>query len=161
MRFAGILISAGSLLALVDYARVVVIFAPPEGAGPLADRIESGQHSALFAHHADYAALTTAEPAATQALAMQRAPHHLLDARLMMAWAKALAERGQVDRARFVAARLREFRNPAAAEFFSVCDPGSKGAMTSAPAAPASQLPASFQCQPPSRTYDWRELVEP
>ena len=43
--------------------------------------------------------------------AFERAPHYLLDTRLMMAWAKALAERGEIDKARHVAARLREFRN--------------------------------------------------
>ena len=51
--------------------------------------------------------------------AFERAPHYLLDARLMIAWAKALEERGELDKARYVAARLKEFRNPEPAEFFA------------------------------------------
>ena len=45
--------------------------------------------------------------------AFERAPHYLLDTRLMMAWAKALDEAGDVERARHLAQRLREFRNAA------------------------------------------------
>ncbi len=55
--------------------------------------------------------------------AFQRAPHFLLDARLMLAWAKALDEVGETDKARFVAARLREFHNEQADEFFAPCAP--------------------------------------
>ena len=51
----------GGTLALYDYMRVVVIFAPPVGAGPLEQRIADGRKSVLFAHHADYAAATVAE----------------------------------------------------------------------------------------------------
>ena len=35
--------------------------------------------------------------------AFERAPHYLLDARLMIAWARALDERGETDKARFIA----------------------------------------------------------
>ena len=41
--------------------RVVVIFAPPPARRRLLERIADGQRSVLFAHHADYAAATTAE----------------------------------------------------------------------------------------------------
>ena len=56
--------------------------------------------------------------------AFERAPHYLLDTRLMMAWATALDERGEPDKARYIADRLREFRNPQAAEFFAPCEAG-------------------------------------
>ena len=89
------------------------IFAPPAGAAPLgrAHR-RRAQRSWLFAppcrlrrrHH------RRARPARCMS-AFERAPHYLLDTRLMMAWAKALAERGELDKARYLAARLREFRN--------------------------------------------------
>ena len=91
--------------------RVVVIFAPPAGAGSLEQRIADGRKSVLFGHHADYAAATVAEHPGTVMKAFERAPHYLLDSRLMMAWAKALEERGETDKARYVAARLKEFRN--------------------------------------------------
>ena len=77
--------------------------------------------------------------------AFARAPHHLLDTRLMVAWAMALAQSGDVDRARHLAARLREFRNPAADEFFAPC-------------ADTAPPPRPFQCEPPLRAYDWRDF---
>lgn len=134
-------------VAVVDYMRVVVIYAPPANALPLAERMARGQRSWLYAHHADYAVLTTgeAEPAA-QTLALQRAPHHLLDTRLMVAWAQALAERGETSRASHLAARLREFRNPAALDFFADCG---------VPTAAVRQ----FQCRPASAAHGWREFA--
>ena len=69
--------------------------------------------------------------------AFRRAPHYLLDARLMMAWAKAFDERGETDKARYVAARLREFRNEQADEFFAPCTARSAAA---APAPAARRL---------------------
>ena len=58
---AAMLLILGGTLAVYDYMRVVVIFAPPAGAGPLEQRIADGKKSILFAHHADYAAATVAE----------------------------------------------------------------------------------------------------
>ena len=135
-------------LVLVDFQRVVVIFSPPAAAAPLDERIAAGQHSWFFAHHADYAAATTADRPADVMAAFKRAPHHLLDTRLMIAWAEALAQSGvggDIDRARHIAARLREFHNPGADAFFAPCKDG----------APASR---PFQCDPPSRLYSWRDF---
>eukprot|EP01036_Dinobryon_divergens_P001191 gene1191-1559_t len=75
--------------------------------------------------------------------------HSLLDSRLMMDWAQALAESGHVDKARYVAARLREFRNPAAEEFFAVCSVPSAGA----------EAPLPFQCTPPAGRLTWRDFL--
>ena len=112
---------------------------------------QHGQRSLLFGHHADYAAATAfGEPKAplspSQKLAFARAPHHLLDIRLMIAWAQALAAEGKLDQARWLAARIREFRNPGSDEFFAPC-------------AEASQAAGAFQCQPPERVWHWREFV--
>ncbi|MBC7954807.1 MAG: polymerase, partial [Cytophagales bacterium] len=137
----------GGTLALYDYMRVVVIFAPPANAAPLEQRIAEGRRSVLFAHHADYAAATTETPPGHALKPFERATHYLLDTRLMVAWAKALARQGELDNARFIAARLREFRNPAADDFFAAC----KAAAASAP----------FQCEAPGRQPDWREFVRP
>jgi O-antigen ligase len=142
---AGAAMVLAAAAALWDYRRVVVIFSPPAGAAPLADRIADGQRSWFFAHHADYAAATTADHPADAMSAFQRAPHHLLDTRLMIAWAEALAASGEVDRARHIAARLREFRNPGSAEFFAPC-------------AAAAAQPRPFQCEPPQRLYSWRDF---
>ena len=61
----GLLLVLGSALALVDYARVAVIFMPPQDGTPLAERIAAGRRSWLFAHHADYAAVTTDDDPST------------------------------------------------------------------------------------------------
>ena len=135
---APMLLILATTLALYDYMRVVIIFAPPANAAPLDKRIADGRRSILFAHHADYAAATVAEHPGTVMKAFQRAPHFLLDARLMLAWAKALDEAGETDKARFVAARLKEFHNDQAAEFFAPCAAAPASAATGLAATPAA-----------------------
>src|SRR5438094_756620 len=75
------------------------------------------------------------------------ASHYLLDTRLMIAWARAYAERGDLERARHLAQRLREFRNDDAEEFFAPCDE-----------APAKDAALPFQCAPPTRALDYRDF---
>lgn len=144
---AGLLILVGALYSIYDYQKVVVIFAPPKNAGPLADRIEAGKHSVFFAHHAHYAAATTTTPPSAALDSFKVATHFLLDTRLMMAWANALNESGDVEKARWVAARLREFRNPASADFFAACDKV---------LAPGEAQP--FQCMLPTRQFTYRDF---
>ena len=113
---------------------------------PLAERIVEGRHSWFFAHHADYALVTTLDGAGALPGVFDRSPHFLLDTRLMVAWAQGLAARGDVDRARHIAARLREFRNPGATDFFAPCDD-------------AAVIDKPFQCSPPARAYAWRDFL--
>lgn len=153
LAFAGIAMAIGAAGAMLDYWRVVVIYDPPEHAGPLEERIARGQRSPLFGHHADYAAATAFGPpkaplSPSQELAFERAPHQLLDVRLMIAWAQALAAQGELDKARWLAARIREFRNPGADEFFEPCKRPDEAAR-------------AFQCQPPQRDVSWREFTRP
>ena len=136
----------GATLALYDYMRVALIFSPPANAESLEKRIADGRRSMLFAHHADYAAATVTEHPGKVMKAFQRAPHFLIDARLMMAWANALDENGETDKARYVAERLKEFRNEQADEFFAPC---------AAKPAPA-KLP--FQCSAPERKYSFKDF---
>ncbi len=121
MLMAGLLGLVGTGAAAWDYQRVVEVFKPSPGAPPLDQRIAEGRQSWFFAHHADYAVVTTAPRPSTYMPAFDRAAHHLLDVRLMRAWAQALDETNQVDRSRHMAQRLAEFRNPQAADFFAVC----------------------------------------
>jgi O-antigen ligase len=144
----GVALVAGSMLSVLDYSQVTAIFSVAEHAPPLAQRIAVGQRSVLFAHHADYAAATTDVMPKDDLRPFVRATHYLLDTRLMMAWAKALAAHGQVDEARFLAARLREFHNAASDEFFEDCDD-----------APAATAP--FQCQAPQQQPNWRVFQRP
>lgn len=148
LRVAGALMIAGSLFALYDYWKVVVIYAPSDDAGPLPERIERGHSSLFFSHHADYAAATTAEPPSSAMAAFNTTTHSLLDTRLMQAWANALNESGHRDKASYLAARLREFRNPASAEFFAVCNDADQ----------MSASPPPFQCVPPPPGLSWRDF---
>ncbi|MEK8046831.1 PglL family O-oligosaccharyltransferase [Ideonella margarita] len=147
---AGGLILVGTLFAGWDYSRVVVIYAPGGSALPLATRIQQGHGSVFYGHHADYAAATTTEPPAQALAAFQTTTHALLDTRLMIAWARALADSGRVDEARYLVDRLREFRNAAAASFLAECDD-------------AERQPRPFQCEPASDkgsgNISWRNFT--
>jgi hypothetical protein len=144
---AGVLLAVGSVLSLVDYSRVALIFAPPRDGSTLEQRIASGQRSWLFAHHAGYAAATVDDGVGAADPAFKVAPHYLLDTRLMIAWAQALARAGETDKARHLAQRLREFRNPQAEAFFEPCD------------RPDPQQPPPFQCEPPQHVPAWRDYL--
>jgi hypothetical protein len=148
---AGALCVAGAVFSVFDYLRVAEIFAARPGAAPLEQRIEAGKHSIFFAHHAHYAAATVSDTPGQEMASFDIASHHLLDTRLMMAWAKAFAEVGDLDRARHLAERLREFRNPDSANFFAECDKARAEGL-----APSAW---PFQCTPPSRTLTWQDFL--
>jgi hypothetical protein len=146
MAIAGVVLMLAAAVTVWDYRKVVAIFSPPiDSTDTLAERIALGRHSWFFAHHADYALVTTIEGAGTLPGAFKRAPHFLLDTRLMTAWAEALAAQGDIERARYLAARLREFRNSNSKKFFAPCDD-------------AAVLEKPFQCLPPTRTFTWRDF---
>jgi hypothetical protein len=151
--WAGAALVLAAVLSVADYARVAVIFSARPGLPPLEQRIAEGRRSVFFGHHADYAAVTSGVPVPDPARAFDRATHYLLDTRLMMAWARALAEQGRLEEARHVAARLREFRKPEAEAFFSVCE----GADAVAEA--GTGAPPPFQCGLPERSLSWREVL--
>ncbi|MFO1269378.1 MAG: Wzy polymerase domain-containing protein, partial [Rubrivivax sp.] len=143
----------GAALSIADYTRVVAIFASSDGDLPLAQRIEAGRRSVFFAHHADYAAVTSGVPMHDAATSFADTTHYLLDSRLMIAWAGWLAQQGRADLARHLAACLREFRSEDSTEFFAEC-PGLV-------APPAGSVPATapVQCQRPARTPNWHEYL--
>jgi hypothetical protein len=145
LRWFGAVTMLVAVFATVDYHRVSTIFSDERGLPELKDRISTGETSPFFAHHADYADATTADPPSRALGALERATHALLDTRLMIAWANALAESGQVDRARYVAARLREFHKEDADEFFAPCQD-------------ATLLDKPFQCQPEPKGFTWRDF---
>ena len=143
---AGVAMMLSAAVTVWDYRKVVAIFSPPvDSTETLAERIIEGRHSWFFAHHADYALVTTIDGAGTLPGVFERSPHFLLDTRLMMAWANGLAAQGDVERARHLAARLREFHNPASKEFFAPCDD-------------AAVAEKPFQCEPPTRVFTWRDF---
>ena len=158
LRLAGWALVAGALFSVWDYSRVAAIFVAEPGAAPLAQRIARGQQSVFFGHHADYAAVTSAPPGTVPAQAFDRTTHYLLDTRLMTAWSQALAAQGELDAARHVAARLREFGKAEAEGFFDAC--ASEASVPPAASAPASTaLPQPFQCEAPTITQSWQQFL--
>lgn len=147
LTLAGVAVALGGLLSVADYARVAAIFGSGDQSAPLARRIERGRASVFFSHHADYAAATVAEQPSQELAAFDHAAHYLIDTRLLLAWARAFAEAGDLERARHLAQRLREFHNPQSAEFLAVCDRAVAGE------------PPPFQCEPPPPGMDWRAFA--
>lgn len=141
-----LIVMVGTAVSLGDYLKVAAIFSEDEVL-PLPYRIARGQGSLFFAHHADYAAATVTQHPSEAMSAFKRAPHLLLDTRLMTAWAMAYAEQGDIERARYIADRLREFRNPDSAEFFARCEK---------PRPPGAIEP--FQCKPATRQFTYEDF---
>lgn len=148
---AALLLVFGTVAATADYLTVVRIFAPlSSDQTPLEQRIARGQRSFLFGYQADYAAATTADDPAQAFAAFERPLHNLIDTRLMIAYADALDGRGEVNKARHVVARLREFRRYGNEAFLDECKD----------LAPDETPP--YQCSPPSGPpLDYRDFLPP
>ena len=146
----GVVMALMAIWCALDYQAAANIYAPRPGASSLERRIAFAKQMPWWGYQADYAEVTVvdkSEPSAPPQ-AFRRTLHNLLDARLMMAYARSLAEHGEIDKARFVVARLKEFKNASAKTFLAACD---------APPVPGQEPP--FQCAPPQRHYAWRELL--
>jgi hypothetical protein len=161
---AGLLMAALGIWCALDYQSAANIYAPrpcaqasanqpqwlsricPAG---LRERIDFGRQMPWWGHQADYAwvNLPDDDEPSLPPEAFRRTTHVLLDARLMMAYARSLAEHGRVDHARYVAQRLSEFRNARAKPWFQVCE---------AEATKGEPLP--FQCDAPQGRYTWRDM---
>lgn len=145
---AGLLMSLAGAWSILDYLAVKQIYSRGYTPAELAMRVERGQRSLLFAHFADYtaAANTAGNSDASIGLGFARAAHRLVDPLFMMNWAHRLAAQGDVDRARWIAQRLRDFRRPESEPFFAPCQDANSTA---------------FQCQWPVNNHSWREFAAP
>ena len=76
--------------------------------------------------------------------AARRTAFSLVDARLLMHWSRSLEATGDIEGARYVADRLREFRNPTGETWFVHCAEAASAVMP--------------QCQPASAVIDWRRF---
>lgn len=141
-RLLGLLLVAGAAAAALDYTRVAAIYRPVRAGSTIGQHVEPGLRSAFFSTMGGYAAATV-NVDIDKRRALSLAVHGLLDWRLMEALADWLARQGDVDRARFVAARLKEYNRAESQAYFAVCaQPGA----------------TAYQCQPPERDHDWREF---
>lgn len=164
---AGLLMATAAIWCALDYQSAANIYAPRPCAQPLAaasqpewlrricpaglrERIDFGRQMPWWGHQADYAwvNLPDEDEPSLPPQAFRRTTHVLMDARLMMAYARSLAEHGRVDHARYVAQRLREFRNARAQPWFKACEKPPEG---------SAALP--FQCEAPQGAYTWRDVV--
>jgi len=131
--------------AWLDYRNIVSLYQPTINALPFDERIRHAQESPLFSYQGDYVALTSLPPTPAMLPAFERSAHVFLNARLLYAWANVLEQQGQTDKARYLAARLREFDLPGPKPWFAPCDD---------PAVKAKP----FQCLPPERPVSWHDF---
>ncbi len=132
------LVAAGCVWTTAEYLRIAQIFDPyfaSVSRTPIEQRVERGLRSPLLGHYAEYAVATDPDNPSPPLQAFERPLSQLVDAKLLIAYANALARRGDVERARHVAARLREFKRPEVAAFFAVC----------------KSQPTAYQCGPDPR----------
>ncbi len=106
-----------SLLSVIyatrEYQKQVAVHRTVGVPEALTRAIVTARKSPLYGHFGDYAAIMLAGDAATPEL-FTRPIRHVLDERLLSAYARMLARAGETDRAVFVVARAREFASDAA-----------------------------------------------
>ena len=131
--------------AWIDYLNIVDLFLPRSTSLPFDERIARAQASPLFSNQADYVAVTDRPLNPTMLPLIERSSHVLFNGRLMFAWANVLYQRGEVDKARYMAARLREFNLSGPKPWYAPCD---DPAVTAKP----------FQCLQPEHPLSWRDF---
>lgn len=149
LQTCGVLIVLGSLYAAWDYSRVLQAF-KPFGAGQrksLEQRVAEGRKSVLFGYWVDFGVVTNIDTYRDHTEEVERAVRHRMNPHMLMIYAKYLHERGEDDKAAYVAARLREFHHPVSEEFLAECETTATG------------QPKPFQCVAPSREYSFREIL--
>ena len=139
----------GGVYAYTDYQRVRAIF-QPTSPQLLQKRIAVGRESLLFGQYADYAAAVSSAQPLRAIDAFPRATHQILDPPLLVAWASAFSESGDVERARYLAQRLKEFKPNVvdSTAYFAPCTRSGDANLRAVPSA----LP--FQCFKPTRSLE-------
>ena len=144
-RVLGAMFAVVAASAWLDYQNIVLLYEPTATSLPLPERVQRAQLSPLFAHKADRVAVIDLAPSPGTAVALRHASHELLDGRMLYVWANQLHADGQEDKARYVAARLREFDLSGPKPWFAPC---SDPAVTAKP----------FQCLAPEHPVTWRDF---
>jgi len=131
--------------AWFDYLNLVSLYVARPDMPSFEDRIRSGQQSPLFSYMANYVATTHATVPRDVLPTIERSSHVLFNGWLLVSWGEALAAQGELDKARYLAARLREFDLSGGKKFFEPCtDP----AVATKP----------WQCTPPTRSFTWHDF---
>ena len=151
----GVILIWASMISWWDYMKISPIYSY-DGIknGSLQGRIARGQ-SALWYHA--YADLALLEPHrfkqnqdwdVSVENALKSATHHVLHLNTMSVWSYAYYARGKNDdiqRAKYIAARLREFKMPGVQAWYSVCEGGAKSE-------------SDYQCYEPTKKFTWRDF---
>jgi len=146
LRWLAVLVAAAGLVMPLDFSRVTPLY---DDAAPPADlQFERARQAWLFGTAADYAYATHATASAQTLRASERAAHLIVDAQLLIAWAQALEATGNIEQARYLVARLREFRAPEARAWLRKCDD-----------VDATQESRPQYCEPPSKTFSYRDFL--
>jgi O-antigen ligase len=141
----GLSLMAGTAAVVADYLQVTPIYQTAATASMLQERIEMGQRSTFFAHHAHHTAVMHRPPSIPPLQNLAEVVHFLLDAKLLQAWAQSLHEQGHTEHARHLAQRLKEFNNPQSILFFKVCEH-------------TDAATTSFQCTPPTQNLTFKDF---
>lgn len=145
----GLLMSILGILSLFDYQKVILTYNRPYPNSELAARLEKLQHSILFAHHADYSIIKLPPNLSdisveSMIMARERAMHKSIGTDIMIPWSFRLAKEGDVEGARWLSQRIREFPSAETEIFLAPCKEISSEA---------------FQCQWPEKIHEWREFA--
>ena len=143
-RVLGAMMMVLSVSAWIDYLNIVSLFRTPLGLMQPED-IARARSSPLFGNQADYIDLTRQRSRPELLQSIERTSRVLVNSRLLYAWSNILQSRGETDKARFLAARMREFNLEGARDWFNVC---SDPAVTVKP----------FQCLAPDHPVTWRDF---
>lgn len=148
LRGAGVVMALGALWCSVDFRLAADVYAPINPSVPLAERIDTSQEQPWWGHQADYADVTSrrTDRSPPPPSAFAHTLMNLVDARLMVAYARSLDAHGYTDQARAVADRLREFHHPMGEAFFAACRD-------------ETAAPRPFQCEPAQSVHPWRTLL--
>ncbi len=144
---AALLLTVGTAFSVYDYHRISSLTKAKDNAPPLLERIAAARSSVFYGHHAEYAMTLVNKDALEVLFAAHHAAHIVLDAHLLQAWATALNATGDIERAKYLAQRLKEFHHQQSEPFFAPCnDPG----------VAAANKP--FQCTVPQRRFTFADF---
>ena len=145
---SAILIIAGAVFGIYDYEKITILYSEKSIYPPTDEQLRWLRSSTLTGRYADYEAILAAKHPSQDMSAFKRDPHHLLQPGVLLAWSKAYSELGDLDRARYLAARLAELPPTGpSVEFFAPCH---------SPEEPFGTMP--FQCTPPTRELSFRDF---
>jgi len=147
VQLLGLFMVAISFSALADFTRVVAIVNDSADGEPVLQRVlRAQQKSRLFSLQADYAAAGLLPPGAEALDAARRTAHVMSDDMILISWANSLVMTGQMDKARYLAQRAREFKTERVKAWMAHCQTVRPGE------------PGPFQCQQPAITYSYRDF---